>query len=74
MNEQVVAWAEAWSNGWFEANLRPQAQLLLQDYLTENVRVLRSRTSPIGVLWLLVGLAESEADIQQAIEQRMDSL
>lgn len=72
MNEQVLAWAEAWSNAWFEASLQPQAQLLLQSYLAENVRVLRSRTSPKGVLWLLVGLAESEADIQQAIQESID--
>lgn len=62
---QIESWATQWALEWFDDSSQPIAKQWLTDYLSEDVRVLRSRTSPKGVLWLLTGLNKTLDEIEQ---------
>jgi hypothetical protein len=74
LDDQIIQWADAWSLEWFDGSDKlEESRLFLMGYLTENSRVVRSRTSPKSYLWLLIGLSidvpQLEAITRQAVAE-----
>lgn len=67
--DQAEQWAKAWALQWFDAESQQQmAEPFLREWLLENARVVRSRVSPKGYLWLLVGIPETENTLLELTE------
>ncbi|MDO7674775.1 MAG: hypothetical protein MUQ43_10155 [Reinekea forsetii] len=62
---QIALWADNWSQAWYQSEEGQQAanELLLK-ILADKARVVRSRASPTGTLWLMVGLPMSVAEVR----------
>jgi hypothetical protein len=72
--DQVDQWAKAWALQWFDADSQQAlAESFLRDWLLENARVVRSRVSPKGYLWLLVGIPETESTLLKLTEDYVAS-
>lgn len=70
LDDQIMQWANDWSNEWYaNANQRSQAKRWLLTYLKAEARVVRSRTSPRDLLWLLVGVPDTLTDIQEKVAE-----
>ena len=68
--DQVTAWSTQWSTQWYPNSAQqPLAQAWLKSYLARETRVVRSRVSPKGELWLLIGLPEQLNDVKVRVEQ-----
>jgi len=66
LNDQLEQWSEQWSQQWFSSESeRLAAQQYLLPWLVEQSRVVRSRVSPKGYLWLLIGLPVTLDEIEQ---------
>ena len=67
--DQISAWSSEWSKQWY-SDLAVQAEALawLQKYLAREARVVRSRVSPNGELWLLVGVPHPLLDVKNNLE------
>ena len=65
LTEQIALWADNWSQAWYQSEEGQQAanELLLK-ILADKARVVRSRASPTGTLWLMVGLPMSVAEVR----------
>ena len=65
LTEQISLWADNWSQAWYQSEEGQQAanELLLK-ILADKARVVRSRASPTGTLWLMVGLPMSVAEVR----------
>jgi hypothetical protein len=62
--DQVSLWALEWSHAWYQSEAGQQrAHEFLLSVLTDEARVVRSRASPKGFLWLLVGLPMTVANL-----------
>ncbi|MDN3647309.1 hypothetical protein QWZ13_19315 [Reinekea marina] len=68
--DQIMAWSNEWANQWYRLpNSRQAALEWLQKYLDREARVIRSRVSPKGELWLLIGLPENDAFYKARFEK-----
>lgn len=68
LDDQIIQWASGWSNDWYtDVDQRSQAKRWLLAYLKAEARVVRSRTSPRQVLWLLVGVPDTLDAIQNEL-------
>ena len=57
LSNQTSLWALEWSQAWYQSEAGQQsAHEFLLTVLNDEARVVRSRISPKGFLWLLVGL------------------
>jgi len=64
LTDQISLWALEWSQAWYQSEAGQQAaQDFLLTVLTDDARVVRSRTSPKGFLWLLVGIPMPVANL-----------
>jgi len=64
LTDQVSLWAWEWSQAWYQSEAGQQrAHEFLLSVLTDEARVVRSRASPKGFLWLLVGLPMTVANL-----------
>ncbi|WP_320826478.1 hypothetical protein [Reinekea sp.] len=65
LSNQISLWAMDWSQAWYTSEVGQQAaHAFLMSVLSDEARVVRSRTSPKGFLWLLVGLPMTVANLQ----------
>lgn len=69
-NRLVLEWTQAWYAD-LPAAERSRAQALIYDWLGQELRVIRTRTSPGGSLWLLVGLSRSADQAHQELDRRL---
>lgn len=63
-----------WSQGWYAdlpAPQRDRVQALVYDWLSRELRVVRTRTSPAGTLWILVGLNRTAEQARQVLDKRL---
>lgn len=66
--------ANAWLDDWFpelQPSDREAAQKILTDWLQQELRVIRTRTSPTETLWLLVGISQTPALIRNQMRSRL---
>jgi hypothetical protein len=65
LTEQITLWADSWSKAWYQSEASQlAANEFLLDTLTDMARVVRSRASPTGTLWLMVGLPMTVVDVR----------
>ncbi|WP_157954360.1 hypothetical protein [Saccharospirillum mangrovi] len=69
-NRLMLEWMQDWYASLPSAD-RDRAQALVYDWLSQELRVVRTRTSPAGSIWLLVGLNRTEAQAHQALNHRL---
>lgn len=70
--DQIRAWSSEWSSRWYRLPSSQQDALdWLNKYLDREARVVRSRVSPKGELWLLIGLPATEKAFQARFEKEM---
>ncbi|MFQ3230123.1 hypothetical protein [Reinekea sp.] len=68
--DQVFAWSSEWSQQWFfDPKEQAEALVWLQKYLSREARVVRSRVSPKGELWLLIGLPHTQLEVKARLQQ-----
>lgn len=68
--------ADEWLGLWFAGlneSETDQARALILDWLATEMRVVRTRTSPTGTLWLLAGLGLTTDQVRQALTRRLDA-
>ncbi len=66
LNDQLEQWSEQWAQQWFSSESeQTAARQYLHPWLVEQSRVVRSRVSPKGYLWLLIGLPVTLDEIEQ---------
>ena len=65
--DQVAQWSSHWSMEWVAVSEQPAVAAFLMEYLQDEARVVRSRTSPTGALWLLIGLPVTEEELKAQI-------
>lgn len=70
--ELVSTWLDEWFSD-IEDGDEAEARALIGDWLDDEMRVIRTRTSPTGTLWLLVGLTETPGAIQQQLHLRLSA-
>lgn len=63
-------WMEEWFAGLEEADAEA-AENMIHKWLEEELRVIRTRTSPTGTLWLLAGVPDSREAIQKHLRLRL---
>lgn len=69
---EIERWSRDWALEWFgEPENQSKAMLYLNDLLTEQARVVRSRMSPKSNLWLLLGIPLTVEEIQQKTQQAL---
>lgn len=68
--ELTAAWLRDWFDDVASAD-EDRARALIAAWLDEELRVIRTRTSPAGNLWLLAGLTQSPETIQQQLRLRL---
>lgn len=69
-NRLVLEWMQAWYADLPSAE-RERAQALVYDWLSQELRVVRTRTSPAGSIWMLVALSQTEAQAHQLLNNRL---
>lgn len=63
-----------WLQGWFghlNGADTDTARQVIHSWLDEELRVVRTRTSPTGTLWLLTGLSDPEDTVRARIRARL---
>ncbi|PTY37389.1 hypothetical protein BGP77_12830 [Saccharospirillum sp. MSK14-1] len=68
----VLEWNQAWYSA-LPAQQRDRAQALVYDWLSEELRVVRTRTSPAGTIWILVGLNRTAEQARGVLDNRLRS-
>lgn len=71
-NQLVLEWSQAWYAD-LPGTQRDRAQALVFDWLSQELRVVRSRTSPAGTLWILVGLNRTAEQAREVLDRRLRS-
>lgn len=64
----------AWMEEWFadlEGADAKAAESMIDEWLEEELRVIRTRTSPAGTLWLLAGVPDTTEAIQKHLRLRL---
>lgn len=70
LDSQIVEWTELYSRDWFtQPAQRQRAQAYLSDWLADEARIVRSRVSPNGILWLLVAFPETLSTLETQTRQ-----
>lgn len=69
-NRLVLEWTQAWYADLPSAE-RDRAQSLVYDWLSYELRVVRTRTSPAGSIWMLVALNRTEEQARQTLNNRL---
>ncbi|MFT5009075.1 MAG: hypothetical protein ACI868_001781 [Granulosicoccus sp.] len=65
LTDQITFWADSWSQAWYQSEASQlAANEFLLDALADMARVVRSRASPTGTLWLVVGLPMTVVDLR----------
>jgi hypothetical protein len=65
-----------WLSNWFmdvPAEQENQARQVILDWLNSEFRVVRTRQSPSGTLYLLIGIAHSEVESQVILRRRFEA-
>ncbi|MCH8532211.1 MAG: hypothetical protein LAT65_15275 [Saccharospirillum sp.] len=60
--------SEEWLSLWYGGAITPELEQLIDDWLDEVLRVVRTRNSPTGTLWLLAGMEYTEEEAHRAFE------
>lgn len=71
-NQWVLEWTQAWYAD-LSGVQRDRAQALLYDWLGKELRVVRTRTSPAGTIWILVGLNRTAEQAREVFNKRLRS-
>ena len=71
-NQLVLEWTQAWYSA-LPGTQRDRAQALVYDWLSEELRVVRTRTSPAGTIWILVGLNRTAEQAREVLDRRLRS-
>lgn len=71
-NQLVLEWTQAWYPG-LPAAQRERTQALVFEWLSQELRVVRTRTSPAGSIWMLVGMSQTTDQARQALNNRLKS-
>lgn len=65
LTEQIMLWADNLSQAWYQSEAGQRAaKAFLLTVLADQARVVRSRASPSGSLWLMVGLPMTVAALR----------
>lgn len=60
--------SKEWLSLWYGGAITLELEQLIDDWLDEALRVVRTRNSPTGTLWLLAGMEYTEEEAQSAFE------
>lgn len=63
-----AALSEQWLQQWYGEAVTPELEQLISAWLEESLRVVRTRNSPTGTLWLLAGMEHTEEEARRAFE------
>lgn len=75
LDSQIDRWVAELADEWFaEADANRQARHYLQDWLSDQARIVRSRVSPTATLWLLVAIPVDLATLQQQTQAAVVAL
>lgn len=66
----TLEWLQSWF-GHLNGDESDTARQVIFTWLDEELRVVRTRTSPTGTLWLLTGLPDPEDTVQARIRARL---
>lgn len=60
--------SEEWLTQWYEEATTAELERLINEWLNDVLRVVRTRNSPTGTLWLLAGMEYTEEEARLAFE------
>lgn len=60
--------SDEWLKLWYGEAITPELEQLMDEWLNETLRVVRTRNSPTGTLWLLAGMEYTEAEAQRIFQ------
>lgn len=60
--------SEEWLTLWYGAAVTEELEQLIDAWLDDALRVVRTRNSPTGTLWLLAGMEYTEQEARHAFE------
>ncbi len=68
----TLEWLQSWYSQLQGEDLNIARQVILT-WLDEELRVVRTRTSPTGTLWILTGIADREDTVQARLRARLEA-
>ncbi|MHA7878576.1 MAG: hypothetical protein ACX931_02210 [Saccharospirillum sp.] len=57
-----------WLLAWYGDSVTPELEQAMDAWLEDSLRVVRTRISPTGTLWVLAGMTHTEAQAREAFE------